>query len=101
MALTIQQKKTLRGLAHHLNPVIQIGAKGITDALMDELNGALDHHELIKVRINEGDREARRAIIDAVVQSTGAELVQSIGKVFVLYRRNPEKKNSDIVLPGS
>ncbi|SIN86072.1 RNA-binding protein [Sulfurivirga caldicuralii] len=95
MALTIQQKKALRGLAHHLNPVIQIGAKGVTDALMDELNSTLDHHELIKIRINEGDREERKAIIEAVVNATGAELVQSIGKVFVLFRRNPEKKDSD------
>jgi len=96
MGLTIQQKKALRGVAHHLNPVIQIGAKGVTDALLEELNSTLDHHELIKIRINEGDRETRKAIIEAVVQSTGAELVQSIGRVFVLYRHNPQKKDSEI-----
>ncbi|WP_287962996.1 ribosome assembly RNA-binding protein YhbY [Alcanivorax sp.] len=99
MALTIQQKKTLRGLAHHLNPVIQIGAKGVTNALMDELNSTLDHHELIKIKINEGDRETRKAIIEAVVETTGAELVQSIGKVFVLYRSNPLKKKSERLIP--
>ena len=92
MALTIQQKKFLRGLAHHLNPVIQVGGKGITDSLLAELDSTLSHHELIKVKINEGDRHERKAAIDALVAASGAELVQTIGKICVLYRPNPDKK---------
>ncbi len=99
MALTQNQKKYLKGLAHHLNPMIQIGNNGVSDNLLAELERTLDHHELLKIKINDGDREIRKTIIEQVVVHTGAELVQTIGKTFVLYRANPEKKNSDIRLP--
>jgi len=99
MALSINQKKHLRGIAHHLNPVIIIGQNGLSDGLMNELESTLDHHELIKIKIAAGDREERKEIIETVCNTTGAELVQAIGKVFVIYRPNPEKKDSDIRLP--
>ncbi len=100
MALTINQKKFLRGLAHHLNPVILVGSKGITEGLLAELDSTLSHHELVKVKINAGDRDERKAAIDEMVAATGAELVQTIGKVCVLYRPNPDKKPADrIQLP--
>lgn len=99
MALTQNQKKYLKGLAHHLKPVIQIGNNGLSENLMSELEQTLDHHELLKIKINGGDREERKEVIDGVVAQTGAELVQVIGKTFVLYRANPDKKNSDIRLP--
>ena len=101
MALNIQQKKYLRGLAHHLNPVIIIGQNGLSDGLMNELESTLDHHELIKIRIAAGDRDERREIMDAVCKATGAELVQAIGRVFVIYRPNPDRKDSDIHLPSA
>ncbi len=99
MALSIQQKKYLRGIAHHLNPVIIIGQNGLSEGLMNELESTLNHHELIKIKIAAGDRDERKAIIETVCNDTGAELVQAIGKVFVIYRPNPEKKDSDIRLP--
>ena len=99
MALNIQQKKYLRGLAHHLNPVIIIGQNGLSDGLMNELESTLDHHELIKIRIAAGDREERKEIMETVCRTTGAELVQAIGRVFVIYRPNPDRKDSDIHLP--
>ncbi len=101
MALSINQKKYLRGLAHHLNPVIIIGQNGLSEGLMNELANTLAHHELIKIKIAAGDRDERRDMIESVCDATGAELVQAIGKVFVIYRPNPEKKDSDIRLPNS
>ncbi len=97
MSLKPSQKRYLRGLAHALKPVIMIGNKGITDALVAELSLALDHHELIKVRLAGEDRAARAAQIAALGTAGGAELVQSIGKVACFYRRNTESPK--IALP--
>jgi RNA-binding protein len=91
MALTNSQLRYLRGLAHDLNPVIMIGAKGLTDAVVAELEAALDHHELVKVRIGAGDRVARDAIVARLAERTGAEKVQRIGNVLSLYRRNRDQ----------
>lgn len=91
MALTNPQLRYLRGLAHGLSPVIMVGAKGLTDALVAELEGALDHHELVKVRISAGDRAARDAIAAQLAERTGAEKVQRIGNVLSLYRRNRDQ----------
>jgi RNA-binding protein len=91
MALTNPQLRYLRGLAHDLNPVIMIGAKGLTDAVVAELEAALDHHELVKVRISAGDRDARDAIAAQLAERTGAEKVQRIGNVLALFRRNADE----------
>jgi RNA-binding protein len=91
MALTNPQLRYLRGLAHDLSPVIMVGAKGLTDSVVAELEAALDFHELVKVRISAGDRDARDAMVAALVERTGAEKVQRIGNVLTLYRRNAEK----------
>jgi len=97
MSLKPSQKRYLRGLAHALKPVIMIGNKGITDALVAELSQALDHHALIKVRLAGEDRFARAAQITALGTAGNAELVQSIGKVACFYRRNAESPK--IALP--
>ena len=89
-ALTERQRKTLRGLGHKLHPIVRIGDKGLTDAVLSELEQALCHHELLKVSIRAGDRDARNALIDALCSSTGATLVQRIGNVALVFRRNPE-----------
>ena len=88
MALTNSQLRYLRGLAHDLNPVIMVGNKGVSDSLVAELEVALDHHELVKVRISAGDRDARDVMAADLVQRTGAQKVQRIGNVLALYRRN-------------
>lgn len=90
MALTSQQLRYLRGLAHHLNPVVMIGQKGLSENVLAELEQALAHHELIKVSIASEDREERKSFTDELCDQCQAEMVQRIGKISVLYR--PAKK---------
>ena len=91
MQLSEPQKKFLRGLGHQLKPVIMIGDAGLTDAVLDEFTSTIAHHELIKVRVRAGDRNARDAIIDNLCQKGSAALVTRIGNVALVYRRNEEK----------
>ena len=97
LALTAAQNRFLRGQAHGLKPLLQVGGRGITDALVAELDGALEHHELLKVKVAAEDREARDAMIEELAQRSGAALVQRIGHVAILYR--PSKDKRQIVLP--
>ena len=90
-ALTPTQKRFLRGLAHDLKPVVQMGGKGLSDALLAETASALEIHELIKVRIAAEDREARDETIAALVLATGTALVTRIGHIAVLYRPRADK----------
>ncbi len=71
-ALSIHERKRLRQIGHVLNPVVMIGGQGLTDAVIEETLRALNDHELIKVKIAGEDREARAAVIDAIVEATGA-----------------------------
>lgn len=98
MALTESQKKYLRGLGHKLNPVIMVGDAGLSESLLAEYERTLDHHELIKVSLRVGDRAVRDEMIGRLVDGSHAELVQRIGNVALVYRRNPEKNR--IRLPG-
>lgn len=97
IALTNAQIRFLRGQAHDLKAMLQVGGKGVSDALTAEVDGALEHHELIKVKVAAEDREARDAMIAALAERTGAALVQRIGHTAVLYR--PSKDKRQIVLP--
>lgn len=90
MALSSAQKKDLKRIAHHLKPVVLVSEQGANDGVVAELQRALNDHELIKIRINVNDREAKQALIAELCQQTGAELVQVIGKMAVLLKRNPE-----------
>ena len=96
-ALTSAQTRFLRGQAHDLKAMLQVGGKGISDALVAEVDLALEHHELIKVKVGGEDREARDAMIGTLAERTGAALVQRIGHTAVLYR--PSKDKRQIVLP--
>ena len=82
-------KKQLRAKAHALKPIIITGQAGITPPLLNEINLALDRHELIKVRVNAEDREQRREMAETIRSETGAELIHSIGHVITIYRVNP------------
>ena len=93
------QKRYLRGLAHDLKPVILVGGKGVTDALVAELDLALERHELLKVKVAAEDRDARDAWIEALVQRSGAAAIQRVGHVLTLYRPSTEKPQ--ITLPKS
>lgn len=83
-------KKKLRATAHNLKPVIMIGQSGLTAAVLAEIELALNIHELIKVRIR-AEREDRKQISEKICTDTGAELIQSIGQIAVIYRLNPDK----------
>ena len=89
--LTPARRSELRAKAHPLSPVVMIGDKGLTDAIVAEVDRALKAHELIKVKAATDDREARAAWLAALCERLGAAPVQSIGKILVLWRENPEK----------
>ena len=95
--LTNAQIRFLRGQAHGLKAILQLGAKGLTDAVAAEVDLALEHHELIKVKVAAEDRDARDAMIAELAERTAATLVQRIGNVAVLYRQS--KDHRQIVLP--
>ena len=99
IVLTAVQNRFLRGQAHDLKAMLQVGGKGVTDAVAAEVANALEHHELIKVKVAAEDREARDAVIADLVARTDAALIQRIGHVAILYRPNPEQRR--IVLPRS
>lgn len=81
-----QQILALRARAHHLNPVVMVGQRGLTEAVIRETETALEAHGLIKVRIFGDERGERIAIAQDLCAATGAELVQHIGKLAVLFR---------------
>lgn len=84
------EKKKLKAQAHSLNPVVMIGQAGLTPAVIKEINLALDAHELIKVKIR-AERDDRSVIKEQICAATQAELIQSIGQIVVLFRKNPKK----------
>lgn len=98
MALTAAQRRYLKSLAHPLKPVVMVGAKGLSEAVLAELAVAFETHELLKLRLSGVEREEKAALAAQLAESTGAELVQSIGHVLTLYRQHPEKPQ--IALPG-
>lgn len=95
--LNLAQKKFLRGRAHPLKPVVMIASAGLSKSVGAELETALHHHELIKVRVRVGDRDARDSVIQAISDELGADLVQRIGNTAIFYRKNTETPG--IVLP--
>lgn len=89
LILTPKERQALKGQAHRLNPVVLMGAGGLTDAVVREVDRALTAHELIKVRVPGDDRDERDAIFTDLAQRLSAARVQSIGKLLVLYRPKP------------
>jgi len=92
MGLTSAQTKRLRAEGHRLKlkPVVIIGQKGLSDNLHAEIDGALDHHELIKMRIPGLDKVGKRELCLGICTRHNAQLIQSIGNVIVIYRSNPD-----------
>lgn len=88
MPLTSAQKKQFRSIGHHLLPIVQVSEHGLSAGAIEEVKRALADHELIKVKLMSGERDERAAQIDALIEQTRAELVQTIGKIALLYRRN-------------
>ena len=86
MPITRKQIVFLRGRAHTLSPVVSVGNAGLSDAVMAEIEIALAHHELIKVKLGVNDRSMRDGMCAKISEHTGATTVQQIGKVAVFYR---------------
>ncbi len=81
----------LRSLAHALKPVVRLGNNGFTEAVSKELDGALEHHELVKVKLSVSEKEERLVQLDALCKATRSKCVQQIGHTATLYRRNDKK----------
>ena len=83
------QKKALKARAHSLHPILQLGEKGLTDAVVAEIERALGAHELVKIRAAPFNREEREVALASICERTGAGAVQHIGKILVVYRQKP------------
>lgn len=92
MPLTKSQIRYLRALAHPLKPVVFIGQSGVTEAVLKEIDNSLEHHELIKIKIQGAEREERSTMVAHILQMTQAELVQVIGRTGILYRRGEKAR---------
>ena len=86
MALNVKQRQHLKALAHHHKPVVQVGNAGITAAVIKEIELALGRHELLKIRLPDAEREARTEMLKKICAATGAEAVQEIGRMAVIYQ---------------
>ncbi len=92
MKLSKKQIQFLKGEAHSLKPVVQLGANGFTEGVLAEIENALSVHELIKVKIPSEDREELQLYVEAIVRESKAEKIQLIGKTLVLYKQGEEPK---------
>jgi RNA-binding protein len=92
MSLTTKDKQKLKAQAHKLKPIVFIGNNGLTENVSKEVNRALNDHELIKMRVMHEDREAKRQLFVDVCEANEAELVQVIGNIGILYRKNKDKR---------
>lgn len=95
-----RQRRKLKSLAHYLKPVVQIGQKGLTEALIKAVDRALSDHELIKVKFVDF-KEEKHELAEEVAGGTGAALVDVIGNIAILYRENPELESEQRIKPGN
>ena len=97
MTTSSADKKYLRSLGHPLKPVVTVAGNGLTESVVAEIDRALNDHELIKVKLAVGDRQAKQATIKDICQQCNAQLVQAIGHIILLYRKadkpNPKLSN--------
>lgn len=84
--LSTKERQALKRQAHHLKPVVTVGQAGLTASVLAEVDIALDAHGLIKVKLPGGDRDLRDAMIARIAEDTGADLVDRIGNMAILYR---------------
>ena len=87
MAISGKHKRELRGKAHSLRPVILIGSKGLTEALYNEIGIALQAHELIKIKINDHDKDTIKTMIPEICEHTESEHIQTIGHTVIIWRK--------------
>lgn len=89
--LSGRQRRYLRGLGHHLEPVVLVGKEGLSEALVAATSAALEQHELVKVKLGESVAGDRHELAEALAAATGAELAQVLGRTMLLYRRREEE----------
>lgn len=89
MSLSQAQKKAFRSIGHHLSPVVTVSENGVSEGVLAELSRALNDHELIKVKLALPERDDRSAMLETLLEASGAERIQTIGKMALLYRHNP------------
>ena len=92
MPLNPKQRAHLRALAHHRHVIVTVGTAGVTEPVLAEIDKALAHHELLKIRLPAGERTKREDMLSEIGETLEAEVVQSIGRVGVLYRRGEKPK---------
>jgi len=94
-----QEQRRLKAIGHKLKPVLTVAGNGITDNVLAELERALSDHELIKIKVSVGDREARDDLIGQLAERSGAEVVQGIGNTALLLRRSrePDPRLSNLI----
>ena len=97
MALSSKQRAQLRGLAMNIDTIVQIGKGGISENTVTDVNNALRARELIKGKVLENSLLSAREAADALAQECGAEVVQTIGSKFVLFKRNPKEPKIELV----
>lgn len=91
VVLSARERAELKARAHMLEPVVQVGQHGATDAVVAEVDRALTAHELLKVKIADPDRDSREATGDAIAERTDAVVVQRVGRIVVLFRPRPDE----------
>lgn len=97
--MTGAERKYLRGLAHHLKALAQIGKSGLTPNVLAAIDEALEHHELIKVRFLDF-KDQKRQLAQTIAAHTNSEIIGSVGHVFMFYRQHPEPEKRQIHLPS-
>lgn len=94
------QKRFLRGLAHALKPVVFVGQKGFTPSLVDAIDDALDHHELVKVKfVDFKEKEKKLALVEKIEQSVTCEMVGLVGHIATFFRQQSDPEKRKINLP--
>lgn len=91
MLVNTQKQRQLKAKAHHLQPVVMIGAKGLTDNVMLEIDSALTAHELIKIKISGANKALRIEMTDKIALATRCLVIEHIGNIAILYRKKPHK----------
>ncbi len=102
MSLSSLQVRNLRAESHRLKlkPVVMIGQHGLSENVLDELEAAINHHQLIKIRIPALDKTDKKALIEEICDFLKADLIQTIGHVVVVFRQNPDSQRFNKILKG-
>lgn len=95
MPLTTKQRQFLKAEAHALNPVVMLGNDGLSENVIKEVASSIEHHELIKIKLNAGDERKEQAA--QIATAVDAELVNVVGRIAILFKQR--KENSRFILP--